>query len=55
VLAVPEPARAITMAGLAVLSSRHPIVVATPTAGVPIGCTTTFVPFSATAGRPVPA
>jgi transcription-repair coupling factor (superfamily II helicase) len=33
VLAVPEPARAITMAGLAVLSSRRPIVVATPTTG----------------------
>ncbi len=33
VLAVPEPARAITMAGLAVLSARCPIVVATPTTG----------------------
>jgi transcription-repair coupling factor (superfamily II helicase) len=33
VLAVPEPARAITIAGLAVLSSRRPIVVATPTTG----------------------
>jgi transcription-repair coupling factor (superfamily II helicase) len=32
VLAVPEPARAFTMAGLAHLSGRHPIVVATPTA-----------------------
>ena len=31
VLAVPEPARAITVAALARLSSRHPIVVATPT------------------------
>ncbi len=33
VLAVPEPARAITIAGLALLSSRRPIVVATPTTG----------------------
>jgi transcription-repair coupling factor (superfamily II helicase) len=33
VLAVPEPARAIAIAGLAHLSSRHPIVVATPTTG----------------------
>jgi transcription-repair coupling factor (superfamily II helicase) len=32
VLAVPEPARAFTVAGLAHLSGRHPIVVATPTA-----------------------
>ncbi|MEY2475336.1 MAG: hypothetical protein QOG87_651 [Actinomycetota bacterium] len=32
VLAVPEPARAFTIAGLAHLSGRHPIVVATPTA-----------------------
>src|SRR3954469_12964972 len=31
VLAVPEPARAYVVAGLAHLSSRHPIVVATPT------------------------
>ena len=33
VLAVPEPARALTIAGLATLSSRRPIVVATPTTG----------------------
>jgi transcription-repair coupling factor (superfamily II helicase) len=33
VLAVPEPARAITLAGVAHLSSRRPIVVATPTTG----------------------
>ena len=33
VLAVPEPARALTVAGLASLSSRRPIVVATPTSG----------------------
>ena len=32
VLAVPEPARAFVIAGLAHLSGRHPIVVATPTA-----------------------
>src|SRR5437660_12893291 len=32
VLAVPEPARAFTVAGLAHLSKRHPILVATPTA-----------------------
>ncbi|MDQ1373409.1 MAG: hypothetical protein QOJ09_747, partial [Actinomycetota bacterium] len=32
VLAVPEPARAFTVAGLAHLSGRHPIIVATPTA-----------------------
>jgi transcription-repair coupling factor (superfamily II helicase) len=32
-LAVPEPARAITIAGLAQRSSRRPIVVATPTTG----------------------
>src|SRR5829696_4079748 len=31
VLAVPEPARAIVVAALARISSRHPIVVATPT------------------------
>ncbi|MDQ3978977.1 MAG: transcription-repair coupling factor, partial [Actinomycetota bacterium] len=31
VLAVPEPARAFTVAGLAHLSSRHPLVVAVPT------------------------
>ncbi|MDQ1401873.1 MAG: hypothetical protein QOG03_189 [Actinomycetota bacterium] len=31
VLAVPEPARAFTIAGLSTLSKRHPIVVATPT------------------------
>src|SRR5947209_10207358 len=31
VLAVPEPARAFTVAGLAHLSGRHPIVVAVPT------------------------
>jgi transcription-repair coupling factor (superfamily II helicase) len=31
ILAVPEPARAITIAGLASVSSRRPIVVATPT------------------------
>ena len=31
VLAVPEPARAITVAGLACASPRHPVVVATPT------------------------
>jgi transcription-repair coupling factor (superfamily II helicase) len=31
ILAVPEPARAFTIAGLATLSKRHPIVVATPT------------------------
>src|SRR3546814_430888 len=33
VLAVPEPARALTVAGLAQLSSRRPIVVAAPTTG----------------------
>ncbi len=33
VLAVPEPARALTIAGLAHLSSRRPIVVAAPTTG----------------------
>jgi transcription-repair coupling factor (superfamily II helicase) len=33
VLAVPEPARALTIAGLARLSSRRPIVVAVPTSG----------------------
>ena len=33
VLAVPEPARALTLAGLATLSSRRPLVVATPTTG----------------------
>ncbi|MDQ2650332.1 MAG: transcription-repair coupling factor [Actinomycetota bacterium] len=33
VLAVPEPARALTIAGLSHLSSRRPIVVATPTTG----------------------
>src|SRR5688572_7502110 len=33
VLAVPEPARALTLAGLATLSSRRPIVVAVPTTG----------------------
>jgi transcription-repair coupling factor (superfamily II helicase) len=33
VLAVPEPARAVTVAGLAKLSRRHPIVVATATTG----------------------
>ena len=32
VLAVPEPARAFTIAGLAQLSDRHPLVVALPTA-----------------------
>ncbi|MFP5376567.1 MAG: CarD family transcriptional regulator, partial [Acidimicrobiia bacterium] len=32
VLAVPQPARAFTVAGLAHLSERHPLVVATPTA-----------------------
>ncbi|HMC68878.1 MAG TPA: hypothetical protein VKJ07_06985, partial [Mycobacteriales bacterium] len=32
VLAVPEPARAFVVAGLAHLSKRHPILVATPTA-----------------------
>ena len=32
VLAVPEPARAFTVAGLAQLSERHPLVVALPTA-----------------------
>jgi transcription-repair coupling factor (superfamily II helicase) len=31
VVAVPEPARAITIAGLAYLSGRHPLVVAVPT------------------------
>ncbi|MGH9150827.1 MAG: transcription-repair coupling factor, partial [Acidimicrobiales bacterium] len=31
VLAVPQPARAFTVAGLAILSDRHPLVVATPT------------------------
>src|SRR5829696_9781447 len=33
VLAVPEPARALTIAGLASLSARRPIVVAVPTTG----------------------
>ncbi len=33
VLAVPEPARALVIAGLATLSARHPIVVAVPTTG----------------------
>ena len=33
VLAVPEPARALAVAGLATLSSRRPIVVAVPTTG----------------------
>jgi transcription-repair coupling factor (superfamily II helicase) len=33
VLAVPEPARALTVAGLSTLSARHPLVVATPTTG----------------------
>ncbi len=33
VLAVPEPARALTIAGLATLSARRPIVVAAPTTG----------------------
>src|SRR5437868_3869594 len=33
VLAVPEPARALVVAGLSSLSSRRPIVVATPTTG----------------------
>ena len=33
VLAVPEPARALTIAGLATLSARRPIVVAVPTTG----------------------
>src|SRR5437899_3467789 len=33
VLAVPEPARAFVIAGLAHLSGRHPIVVAVPTTG----------------------
>src|SRR5882757_4053998 len=33
VLAVPEPARALVVAGLASLSARRPIVVATPTTG----------------------
>ena len=33
VLAVPEPARALTLAGLATLSARRPLVVATPTTG----------------------
>jgi len=33
VLAVPEPARALAIAGLATLSSRRPIVVAVPTTG----------------------
>jgi transcription-repair coupling factor (superfamily II helicase) len=33
VLAVPEPARAITVAALAHLSARHPLVVAVPTTG----------------------
>src|SRR3546814_18923601 len=33
VLAFPEPARALTVAGLAQLSSRRPIVVAAPTTG----------------------
>ncbi len=33
VLAVPEPARALAVAGLATLSSRRPIVVAAPTTG----------------------
>ena len=33
VLAVPEPARALVVAGLATLSSRRPIVVAVPTTG----------------------
>ncbi len=33
VLAVPEPARALTIAGLATLSSRRPLVVAVPTTG----------------------
>jgi len=33
VLAVPEPARALAIAGLATLSSRRPIVVAAPTTG----------------------
>jgi len=31
IVAVPEPARAITIAGLAHLSGRHPLVVAVPT------------------------
>ena len=33
VLAVPEPARAITIAGLAALSDRQPLIVAVPTTG----------------------
>src|SRR5829696_8004641 len=33
VLAVPEPARAITVAALTTLSSRRPVVVAVPTTG----------------------
>ena len=33
VLAIPEPARALTIAGLSTLSSRRPIVVAVPTTG----------------------
>ncbi|MFP5257217.1 MAG: transcription-repair coupling factor [Acidimicrobiia bacterium] len=33
VLAVPEPARALTLAGLATLTSRRPLVVAVPTTG----------------------
>lgn len=33
VLAVPEPARAITIAGISHLSQRHPILVAVPTTG----------------------
>src|ERR671913_138439 len=33
VLAVPEPARSLVVAGLATLSSRRPIVVAVPTTG----------------------
>jgi transcription-repair coupling factor (superfamily II helicase) len=33
VLAVPEPARAITIAGLAATSARHPILAAVPTTG----------------------
>ena len=33
VLAIPEPARALAVAGLATLSARRPIVVAVPTTG----------------------
>src|SRR5919107_935077 len=33
VLAVPEPARALVVAGLSTLSSRHPLVIAVPTTG----------------------